>query len=167
VASFDALGEGRVGGGGRDSRFEPALGSLEQPDGPEEAIRCIRAAADGGRIADGLEEAAVAARRFPASPGVHFLHGVLLAEAGRDRDAADVLRRTLYLDRTLAVAALLLGLVLRRLGDAAAARRALRSARTLLAACGDEPVPLSEGDRASRLLVAVDTQLRLLEGAPP
>jgi hypothetical protein len=38
----------------------------------------------------------------------------------------------------------------------------------LLAACpADEPVPLTEGDRASRLLVAVDTQLRLLEGDPP
>ncbi len=56
-------------------------------------------------------------RQQPASAEVHYLHAVLLSETGRDREAADLLRRALYLDGQLAVAALALGLALRRLGD--------------------------------------------------
>jgi chemotaxis protein methyltransferase CheR len=125
----------------------------------------IRALADAGRIAEALEEAVAVSRRQPASAEVHYLHAVLLSETGRDRDATDLLRRALYLDGQLAVAALALGLGLRRLGDRGGARRALGHARALLAGRpADERVTLGDGEIAGRLLVSVDVQLRLLDG---
>jgi chemotaxis protein methyltransferase CheR len=147
---------------------------LKQPSGlqseentrPEASVVAIRALADKGRIPEALEVANSAARRFTTSAQIHYLRAVLLSEAGRDRDAADALRRTLYLDRNLAVAALVLGLTLRRLGDMAGAARSLRQARSLLAPRpADELVPFADGERAGRLLVSVEVQLQLLEGA--
>ncbi len=151
----------------RQQPVRPAPPPAADP-GPEAAIALIRASANGGRLHEGLAAAEAAAHRFPLAPGVRYLQAVLFAEAGRDRDAANALRRTLYLDRTLSVAALLLGLVLRRLGDRAGAARALRNARSLLAQrpAGEE-VALADGDRAGRLLLAVEAQLRLLEGEAP
>ncbi|HEX4384076.1 MAG TPA: hypothetical protein VH083_14050, partial [Myxococcales bacterium] len=87
------------------------------------------------------------------------------AEAGRDRDAADVLRRVLYLDGQLAVAALALGLVLRRLGDRPGSKRALIRARALAAARpAGEQLALADGEVSGRFLMTVDAQLRLLTG---
>jgi tetratricopeptide (TPR) repeat protein len=124
----------------------------------------IRALADAGRIAEALEEAAAASRLQPAAAEVCYLHAVLLSETGRDREAADLLRRALYLDGQLAVAALALGLALRRLGDRGGARRALGHARAVLAGRpADERVTLGDGEIAGRLLVTIDVQIRLLE----
>ena len=130
----------------------------------ETDVARVRGLADRGLIPEALEAATAAAGRFPLSAEVQYLHAVLLSEAGRDREAADSLRRALYADGGLAVAALALGLALRRLGDVAGARRALGTARRLLAGRpADEVVPLSDGERAGRLLVTVDAQIRLLE----
>ena len=124
----------------------------------------VRALADQGRLAEALAAAADLARSQPGSAELHFLHAILLAEAGRDREAADLLRRALYLDRKLAVGALALGFSLRRLGDPLGARRAFKQARALLAGLPPgEPVPLADGEIAGRLLMTVDIQLGLLE----
>jgi len=124
----------------------------------------IRALADEGRIVDALEAAEAASRSEPDSAELHYLRAVLLSETGRDRDAADALRRVLYLDGQLAVAALALGLALRRLGDHKESRRALTMARALVARRPvDEPVALADGEIAGRLLITIDAQLRLLE----
>ncbi len=61
-----------------------------------------------------------------------YLHAVLLSQAGNHAEAADALRRALYLDRRLIVAHLALGDVLTRLGEAAGARRAFPAAEQLL-----------------------------------
>lgn len=158
---------GVVASGG--SRSEPSL-EREPAGDPVEAagatVARVRALADAGRIAEALEAASAAARLFPVSAEVLYLRAVLLAEAGRDREAADGLRRALYVDRSLAVAALALGLALRRVGEIAGAGRALRQARAILAERPpDEVVPLADGERAGRLLATVDTQIRLLEEA--
>jgi chemotaxis protein methyltransferase CheR len=134
--------------------------------GPEPPAVRIRALADAGRIAEALEEAVAVSRQQPASAEVHYLHAVLLSETCRDREAADLLRRALYLDGQLAVAALALGLALRRLGDRDGARRALGHARAVLAGRpADERVTLGDGEVAGRLLVTIEVQIRLLEGA--
>ncbi|MBI3726178.1 hypothetical protein HY251_19790 [bacterium] len=145
-----------------ERRRPAASAPVAQPEAPrlepegagaEATILRIRALADGGRIPEALEPASAAARRFPLSAEVHYLNAVLLAEAGRDREAADALRRALYVDRQLAVAALALGLTLRRLGDLAGAGRALRNARALLAGRPpDELVPLADEVREVRTL---------------
>ncbi len=147
----------------RPGRLRPPQ---DENTGLETVLPRVRALADRGRVPEALEAAGAAAQRFPTSAEAHYLRAVLLTEAGRDREAADALRRTLYLDRNLAVAALVLGLALRRLGDLAGAERALRNARALLSARpADEHVPLTDGERAGRLLVAVELQLQLLERA--
>jgi hypothetical protein len=71
------------------------------------------------------------------------------------------------LDKTLAVAALALGLALRRLGDATGAARALGNAQALFAASPpSELVPLADGQCAGRLLMTVDLQIQLLQRSP-
>jgi chemotaxis protein methyltransferase CheR len=135
----------------------------ELPRGHEPPALRIRALADGGRIVEALEAAVTASRQEPNSAELHYLRAVLLSETGREREAADVLRRVLYLDGQLAVAALALGLSLRRLGDQNGARRALGGARALLASRpADEPVPLADGEIAGSLLRTIDVQIRFL-----
>jgi chemotaxis protein methyltransferase CheR len=145
-------------------RREPA--SAPPPPIDDRGAARIRTLADAGRLTEAIEAAAEEARRHPASSELHFLRAVLLAETGRDREAADGFRRALYLDGQLAAAALALGFSLRRLGDAAGARRAFGRARGLLAGRpAGEPVPLADGESAGRLLMTTDVQIRLLEGA--
>jgi chemotaxis protein methyltransferase CheR len=125
----------------------------------------VRELADAGNVAEALAAAEAASRLTPDSAELHYLRAVLLSEAGRDRDAADVLRRVLYLDGQLAVAALALGLVLRRLGDRTGSKRALIRARSLAAARpAGEQLPLADGEVSGRFLLTVDAQLRLLTG---
>ncbi|HEX4384899.1 MAG TPA: protein-glutamate O-methyltransferase CheR [Myxococcales bacterium] len=132
---------------------------------PESPAARVRALADAGNVAEALAAAETASRLAPDSTELHYLRAVLLAEAGRDRDAADVLRRVLYLDGQLAVAALALGLVLRRLGDRPGSKRALIRARALAAARpAGEPLPLADGEVSGRFVLTVDAQLRLLTG---
>jgi chemotaxis protein methyltransferase CheR len=159
----------------RESRSSAASPRARRPEAPRAqdagtapeppAVR-IRALADAGRIAEALEDAVAASRQQPASAEIQYLHAVLLSETGHDREAADLLRRALYLDGQLAVAALALGLALRRLGDRDGARRALGHARAVLAGRpADERVTLGDGEVAGRLLVTIEVQIRLLEGA--
>jgi chemotaxis protein methyltransferase CheR len=88
---------------------------------------------------------------------------MLLIGLDRNEEAERALQRTLYLDRSLAVAHLALGSVLRRIGDLAGARRAYRRGRDLAAGkAADEAVPLSEGETAGRLTAAAKAQLALI-----
>jgi chemotaxis protein methyltransferase CheR len=111
------------------------------------------------------EQACAAAMvRHALSPELAYLHALLLLDLGRDAEAAQALRRVLYLDGALAVAQFTLGSVLERLGDTAGARRAYRNACDL---CGgrppDEPLPLGEGGQAGHLAEAAAARLALLE----
>jgi chemotaxis protein methyltransferase CheR len=106
---------------------------------------------------------AAAVVRHALSPELAYLHALLLLDLGRDPEAAQALRRVLYLDGALAVAQFTLGSVLERLGDTAGARRAYRNACAL---CGgrphDEPLPLGEGGQAGHLAEAAAARLALL-----
>lgn len=109
---------------------------------------------------------AAATADHPLSLELHYLHAVLLLELGRLEEAAARARRALYLDRTLAVAHLVLGSILRSRGDLGGAARAYRNARDLcLGAPRDEVLPLSDGERAGRLAEIAAVQLALLEGS--
>jgi chemotaxis protein methyltransferase CheR len=115
----------------------------------------------------GAERAcAMAVARYPLSTDLHYLHAVLLVELGLDGPAAQAARRVIYLDRSLAMAHFTLGSILRRRGDRAGARRAYRNARDLCAARPPgEPVPLSDGEPAGRLVEAAAVQMAILEPA--
>ncbi len=107
--------------------------------------------------------------RHPLSVELHYLHAVLLLDGDRPEDAAQAMRRVIYLDRTSAVAHFTLGAILRRRGDVPGACRAYRNARDLCAARpADEPVPMADGEPAGRLAEAAAAELAILnwkEGA--
>jgi chemotaxis protein methyltransferase CheR len=133
------------------------------PDDPTAAALLVRALANLD-IAAAVHASADCARRLPLAAELHFLHAVLLLDTGRAAEAAPVMRRALYLDRTLAAAHLTLGSILCRLGDSAGARRAYRNARDLCAARpAEEVIPLADGERAGRLAAIAAAELTLLE----
>jgi chemotaxis protein methyltransferase CheR len=95
---------------------------------------------------------------------LHYLHAVLLLDLGRVEAAARAASRVLYLDRTLAVAHLLVGSIAERRGDRAGAHRAYRNAQQLCCARpADEVVPLADGEPAGRLAEVAAVQLAALE----
>jgi chemotaxis protein methyltransferase CheR len=95
---------------------------------------------------------------------LHYLHAVLLTHLDRIDDAIGALKHVIYLDRTLAAAHFMLGMLLARQGDRAGARRAYRNALELCAARpADEVLPLSEGERAGQLAEVAAFQLTLLD----
>ncbi len=87
-------------------------------------------------------------------------------DAQREKFAASAqsARRALYLDRTLAVAQLALGTATLRMGDDAAADRALRAAERMLAAVNPrEIVPASDGATVYDLLSATRAHRAILD----
>ena len=105
-----------------------------------------------------------ASARHPLSGELHYLHAVLLLGLGREAEAARAVRRTLYLDRSLAIPHFVLGSIQRRQGDLAGARRSFRNARELCASCpADAVVPLSDGESAGRLAESARLQLTWLD----
>jgi chemotaxis protein methyltransferase CheR len=142
--------------------------ALELTDGagedPVVAAVHVRALANLDTL-EAEQACAAAVVRHALSPELAYLHALLLLDLGRDAEAAQALRRVLYLDGALAVAQFTLGSVLERLEDTAGARRAYRNACDL---CGgrphDEPLPLGEGGQAGQLADAAAARLALLEG---
>jgi chemotaxis protein methyltransferase CheR len=93
---------------------------------------------------------------------------VLLLDLGRTDEALRAVRRVLFLDRSLAVAHLTLGAILRQRGDRTGARRAYRNALELCKACpAEQPLPLADGELAGRLAEAAGVQLALLDSTAP
>lgn len=110
---------------------------------------------------------AEALERFPLDAELHYLHAVLLVDAGRIPEAIRATRHVLYLDRRLAIAHFTLGALLRRQGDLTGARRSYRNARDLCAALPAEAVlPLADGEAAGRLAEAASFELSLLGSGP-
>jgi chemotaxis protein methyltransferase CheR len=137
-----------------------------RPTAPAGAIslETIRDLAAAHGTASALEAARNAVARDPIDVELQFLLAVLLDDAGRPAEAADALRRVLYLDHTLAVAHYRLGLLLYRQGDREGAIRSLQNAlRVARAARSDEPLPLGEGERAGTLADAAAFQIRMIE----
>ncbi|WP_141332645.1 protein-glutamate O-methyltransferase CheR [Myxococcus sp. AB025B] len=139
------------------------LGALD-PD-PDIATTAVRAIANLDAQA-ALYVSAEAATRHPLVPGLRYLEALLLLGQGRLPDAERAVRQALYLEPTLAVAWLVLGRVLRRLGDLPGARKALREAETLCEALPpDTAVPLAEGERARELARAARDERVRMEGS--
>jgi chemotaxis protein methyltransferase CheR len=137
-------------------------------DGPEAgAEACVlraRALANLGQPEQALQAVLQALRRHPLAAELQFLCAVLCMECGALDEAAQAVRRVLYLDRSLAVAHFTLGTILRRIGDVPGARRAYRNVLAQIAAQPhDAPLPLGEGELAGWLADAANAHLALLE----
>lgn len=147
------------------ARPRPAPAPAEAA-GEDALIAEVRALADRGRFDDALAVIGRGRARFPASPELTYLHGVLHAEQGRLDAAADAARRVLYLDHDFVLGHMLAGDIHRRSGRLAAARRAYGNARRLLAALSpDAAVAAADGENAGRLLEIVELQIELINGA--
>jgi chemotaxis protein methyltransferase CheR len=126
-------------------------------------IVLVRSLANQGELAAAGRACAAALDRHRTSAELHYLHAVLLGEAGRHVAAATAARRALYLDPRLVPAHLALATALARAGAAAGARRAIRNARRLLEAMpNDAPVPSGDGETVGRLLEMTQVHLSLL-----
>ena len=134
------------------------------PADPEGWIVLVRSLANGGELEAAGRACAAALDMHRTSAELTYLHGLLLSEARRPREAAGALRAALYLDRRLVVAHLALAATLARTGEPAGARRALRNAVRLLAGVPEAAVvPASDGASAGRLAEAARAHLELLE----
>jgi chemotaxis protein methyltransferase CheR len=92
---------------------------------------------------DGHCTARAAADPLDAAP---YLYLALVAEQrGRYPEAVALIRKTLYADRSIAVAHYHLGILLRRSGELAAARLAYQNVGRHLAASERDPVPYADG----------------------
>ncbi|QSQ12474.1 CheR family methyltransferase [Myxococcus landrumensis] len=146
------------------------MGALDT--NPETAATAVRAIANLDTQA-AIYASAEAASRHPLVPDLRYLEALLLLGQGRLPDAERSVRQALYLEPTLAVAWLVLGRVLNRLGDTLGALKALREAEVLCDALpADALLPLAEGERASDLGRAarderVRLELTLIEGKAP
>jgi chemotaxis protein methyltransferase CheR len=133
------------------------------PANPALWVLLVRSLANRGELSAAGQACAVGLDRHRTCAELTYLHAVLLAEAGRYEEGAEVARRAVYLDRGFIVAHLLVGAARNRLSDAEGAARALRNAeRLLLAMHPDDVVPASDGEPARRLTEMVRLQLRLL-----
>ncbi len=134
-------------------------------DGDDEAawIARARALAGAGERDAAAEACARGLEAHPLCAGLHHLHALLLAEAGRPAEAAASARRAVYLDPGLAAAHAVLGTAQAAAGEGEAARRALRTAESLLAGMdADASTGSGDGETAGRLLGAVRARLALL-----
>ena len=134
-----------------------AVAAIEAPPSPvvstaETALARVRSLGAAGDTPEAERHAREAVVRFPLDPALAFVHALLLHDAKRDLEAATSLRRAIYLDPTFIMAHLTLAVVLVRLGDVGAARRAFRTVIRLCAGTSPETmVPLSEGASAAHI----------------
>lgn len=133
---------------------------------PSTAALYLRAVANGGTAEEAVRAAEELAKRHPVVVELQLLRAVLLIANGRDEEALAVLRRVLYLDRSLAIAHFLIGGILQRSGKVTDALRSYRNAREIAASrpARDE-VPLGEGETYGSLLSAVDRHIALVKSA--
>ncbi|RKG61910.1 chemotaxis protein CheR [Corallococcus sp. AB011P] len=160
--SVEALEAVRVALARGDWR-EAARRAGAQSADPEGALAAVRALAnlDPRAALFACEEAAV---RHPLVAGLRYLEALLLLGQARLSDAERSARQALYLEPGLAVGHLLLGHVLRRQDQSAAAARAYREAEGLCRKLSPEAlVPLAEGERAGALADVARAESRRLE----
>ncbi len=137
------------------------------PEVVDNWVVAIRSLANLGQLdaAGALSARALEVHRM--SVELHYLHAMLLLEAGHAGPAAQAVRRALYLDTRFVVGYMLLGDALERLGDREGACRAYGNARALLAAPRDEDAALlaSDGVPSRRVQHIVVQRLQSLECA--
>ncbi len=98
----------------------------------------------------------------PMNASAHFLQGLAALEAGDAQAAVVALRRALYADPRLGVAAFQLGRAYESLGKPAAARRAYEQALRTCEPEGDLHDPLLDQVELGDVVTAVKTRLEAL-----
>jgi chemotaxis protein methyltransferase CheR len=123
----------------------------------------VRALANLGRLEAAGRVCAAALDLHRDVPELHYLHAVLVAQAGSPAESARAAKRAIYLDRTMVVAHLALGSALSATGDADGATRAFAACERLLSELpADAVVPATDGEPAGRLLEISRMQAKLV-----
>ena len=118
-----------------------------------------------GRHAQALERCQRALQLAPTDKQAHFLHGLLLQEAGNAGEAMAALRRALFLDASFLEAHYQLGILLMAQGQRDKGRKSLHNALTLVRRC--DPARRLHGDPdldMASLIEILRNDLQLLEG---
>jgi chemotaxis protein methyltransferase CheR len=136
------------------------------PLAPSSVASSVRALSNAGNLAGARAAAIAAIQKAPLDPEAHYLLAVVLIDLRRDLEAADVLRRVVYLDSKLIIAHLALGLALARLGERAPARLAFRTVRRLCAASARTALGAGRDGESPAYLdkIAETEEARLAEG---
>ena len=130
----------------------------------EQRLALAEAAVAEGDHARAVEQTASLSRHDPMDAEPHYVQGLLELHRGDLSRAVWALRRALFADPLLAVAAFQLGRAHEGLGDAANARRSYEHALRLLAPVGDEATRLLAPLEADDLAAACGVRLRRLAG---
>lgn len=148
-------------------RKSPGAQRRETPPAPEPpTTSVVRSLADRGLLTEAIDACVGGLRKAPTSTELACLYSTLLSQAGRHAEAAAAARRALYLDRSLVLGHVALGMALARTGDPAGAIRSLRTARDLMSTVGDDALlPAGGGERTARVRAAVVASLDLLEAS--
>jgi chemotaxis protein methyltransferase CheR len=127
-------------------------------------LAVVRRLGDEGRLREALELCDELLGELGLEPAAHFHRALLLEQLGRDGEAEEALRKTLYLDRRFALAHFHRALLLQRRGARPAARRAFGDAlRTLAGRRAGERLLATEPLTVADLRSMAATQLALLE----
>jgi chemotaxis protein methyltransferase CheR len=156
AARLDALARPRVLPFPRRLPEPVAVASAPEPVDP---VAEVRAALHDGRYADAAALAAAVSVAEPLRADAYYLHGLALANQGRDAEALGVLRKAVYVDPLAGFAHFLLAGVQARLGDAAGAARSYRAAAESLGRSSDDHVAAELGGRRVGELVELCRQL--------
>jgi len=152
----------------RKKRPPPAVGPSRPiadraPVGPSgEALSAeARARANAGELSQALARCEEAAARNKMDPEVHHLHAAILQELGRFDEAADALRRVLYLDSDHVLAHFALGSLCMQGEKEADAKRHFANALDLLRGRRrEELIEHSEGITAGRMITIIEAMTR-------
>jgi chemotaxis protein methyltransferase CheR len=144
----------RIGRSGAVLEREPVSAAVVA-----DPVDAVRVALRDGRYADAASCAIEAAAADPMRADAYYLHGLALANLGRDADALVELRKAVYVDPMAGFAHFLLAGVLSRLGDAPGAARSYRAAAETLGRGADTEVAAELGGRSLGELVDMCWQL--------
>jgi chemotaxis protein methyltransferase CheR len=141
---------------------------LHKPDNVKAMALLARILANQGQLAQALEWCDKAIAWEKLDPAFHYLRATILQEQGGAGEAANSLKRALYLDQHFVLAHFALGNLYRSFGKPQEAEKHFQQALSLLKECRQEEIlPESEGITAGRLqeMITVSSSSRAGEDA--
>ncbi len=122
----------------------------------------IRSLADMGKLSEALALCDTAIAGDKLDPDLHYIRAVILQELNRLEDAAEALKRTLYLDPNHAPAYFTLGNVALRQGDSKSAKRCFNNTLSIMGAFRQEDIlPEFGGLTAGRFIEIIQATIKM------
>ena len=135
--------------------------SVDRAAGKEPVVLLVRALANAGRLNDALEWCRSCVESDKLDPLFHYLHATILQETGSVQEAAEALKRVLYLDPYHVLAHFSLGNLSNANGKNDEARRHFENAFRLVNGLPkDHVIPQSDGITAGRLASYIEVMIR-------